>query len=266
MRNAYLTLPGEQEVETWTAIEDNYRNHRIFEIGILTPTQNTQTTLPDTVGNKFVPVIALDSVVVRRIKRTVDISVSLLVIVLVFPWLIPLISILIKLDSRGPIFFLQKRNGQNGTSFTCIKFRSMRLNPESDITPAQLNDPRITHIGRTLRNYCIDELPQFLNVLRGDMTLVGPRPHMIEENRLYDKSIPNYALRFKVKPGITGLGQVYNEKQGTPLQRMKIRTYWDTVYILNWSVGLEVKILLRTLSFCFNAGNQVNQSAVHPQQ
>lgn len=142
----------------------------------------------------------------------------------------------------------------------------MKLNLESDITPARLNDPRITRIGRILRNYCIDELPQFLNVLWGDMTLVGPRPHMIEENRIYGKSIPNYAFRFKVKPGITGLGQVYNQKHGTPLQRMKNRTYWDTVYILNWSVRLEMNILLRTVILCFNAANHISPSGVQPQE
>lgn len=204
----------------------------------------------------------LDRLTIRVLKRAFDVIGAVIVIAIVFPWLIPIVGLCITMDSPGPIFFLQKRNGRNGAPFTCLKFRSMRLNRQSDIAPASQDDPRITRVGRIIRSYCIDEFPQFFNVLKGDMTLVGPRPHMIEENQIFSRSIPGYAFRFRVKPGITGLGQLQSHTRGTRLERMTDRTYWDAFYMLNWSVKMEMKILLTTLVFCYHGGNKGSSAMV----
>lgn len=130
----------------------------------------------------------------------------------------------------------------------------MIKNEEANDIPVRKNDPRITRIGRFLRDHFIDELPQFLNVFWGTMTLVGPRPHMIREDQQYEKIIANYAFRYRVKPGITGLGQVKNDIPDPSLQKMENRIYWDTYYIKNWSHSLDLKILYQTLIFCLNPG------------
>lgn len=185
------------------------------------------------------------------IKRSTDILFSLVIILLVLSWLTPLLALLIKVDSRGPVFFLQKRNGKDRKPFTCIKFRSMIVNDERDHMPVAENDARITRVGKFLRDYCIDELPQFLNVLWGNMTIIGPRPHMIRENLIYERLINNYSFRYKVKPGITGLSQVKDHGVRSSLKKMQDRVYWDIVYIKNWSPLLDVKILYHTMINCF---------------
>ena len=209
-------------------------------------------------------VIPLDQTMTRVVKRAIDLFCAVAVIVVVFPWLIPIIGLVITMDSPGPIFFLQKRNGRNGVPFTCMKFRSMRLNRHSDLTPARQNDPRITRVGRILRSYCIDELPQFFNVLLGDMTLVGPRPHMIRENLIFSQSVADYAFRFRVKPGITGLGQLRGSTRGTRRERMTDRAYWDAFYILNWSLKMDIKILFSTLAFCCGGGHKDHAILIQP--
>jgi len=184
----------------------------------------------------------------RYIKRGIDILFAAVVIVAVLSWLIPLLAILIKLDSRGPVFFLQKRNKKNGELFTCIKFRSMKVNPDADTLPAKKNDRRITRIGKFLRRYYIDELPQFFNVLLGDMSLVGPRPHMVADNIKYENEINDYFYRHKVKPGITGLAQVLGYVgPAENIQQMKDRVHMDIFYTRHWSVKLDIIILFRTL-------------------
>lgn len=184
----------------------------------------------------------------RTIKRSIDIIVSLIVIVGVLTWLIPLMAVLIKLDSKGPVFFLQKRNKRGGELFNCIKFRSMRNNADADILPAGRNDSRITNVGKWLRNYYLDELPQFFNVLWGDMSVIGPRPHMVSENLKYDGLIRNYSARHKVKPGITGLAQAMGYVGKTDnAQKMKTRVDMDIFYIRHWSIRLDMIILFRTL-------------------
>src|SRR5258705_4443522 len=144
----------------------------------------------------------------RVLKRIIDIIFATLMIIFILSWLIPILAVLIKLDSKGPVFFLQKRNKRNGKIFLCLKFRSMIVNQDADLVPAAVNDPRITRIGKFLRRNYLDEFPQFLNVLWGDMSVVGPRPHMISENLRYDELVEHYDYRNKVKPGITGLAQV----------------------------------------------------------
>lgn len=184
-------------------------------------------------------------------KRVQDIGLSALVVLLLLWWLVPLVALLIKLDSRGPVFFLQKRNGLNGRIFRCVKFRSMEVNGESDIKPAEREDRRITRVGRILRDYYIDELPQFFNVFRGDMAIVGPRPHMVLENELYENQIPDYGVRYTVKPGITGMGQIHDHPVMSRLEKMKNRTYWDVLYVRRRSFGLDWRIMIRTVAVCF---------------
>ena len=181
------------------------------------------------------------------VKRAFDIIISLLLITTILAWLIPLLDILIKLDSRGPVFFLQKRNKNGGRLFTCIKFRSMFINKEADILVASENDKRVTRFGKFLRKYHIDELPQLLNVLIGDMSIIGPRPHMVSENIMYGRLLQEYDYRHSVKPGITGLAQSYgNFGATTDLWKVKERTDLDIRYINTWSLKMDIKILCRT--------------------
>ena len=186
------------------------------------------------------------------IKRCFDIIVSLVLIAGILSWLIPLLAILIKLDSRGPVFFLQKRNKNGGRFFTCIKFRSMFVNEEADTLVASENDKRITRVGKILRRYHIDELPQLLNVLTGDMSVIGPRPHMVSENIIYENLLQNYDYRHTVKPGITGLAQsLGNFGSTSDLEKVKERVRLDIQYINSWSFGMDIKILYRTALIIF---------------
>ena len=184
----------------------------------------------------------------RAIKRSMDIFFSTVVILCVLSWLIPVIAVLIKLNSRGPVFFLQKRNKRNGELFTCIKFRSMLGNTDADTLPAGKNDNRITTMGRFLRHYHLDELPQFFNVLWGDMSIIGPRPHMVSDNLKFDELIKYYAYRHKVKPGITGLAQMLGyHGHIDDLKKMEARVNMDIFYARHWSPKLDMVILYRTI-------------------
>lgn len=199
-----------------------------------------------TVRTSFDP--PLDAIENRFIKRVFDIVLSITVIIGLLSWLIPVMAIIIRLSSKGPIFFLQKRNKRNGDVFTCIKFRSMLMNADADILPATENDKRITTVGNFLRRNYIDELPQFFNVLLGDMSVIGPRPHMISDNTRYDKVIKGYFLRHKVKPGITGLAQVLGYVGITDnVQQMQDRVSMDIFYMRHWSLKMDLIILFRTI-------------------
>ena len=190
----------------------------------------------------------LDNTGNRVLKRAVDISLSVVTIVAVLSWLIPVIAVIIKLTSRGPVFFLQQRNKRNGGLFTCIKFRSMIVNEDADILPAEKDDRRITSFGKFLRNHYLDELPQFFNVLWGDMSVVGPRPHMVSDNISYDCLIKNYAYRHKVKPGITGLAQVLGFVGPVDeIQKLEARVNIDIFYVRHWSPTLDWVIFHRTI-------------------
>jgi putative colanic acid biosynthesis UDP-glucose lipid carrier transferase len=173
---------------------------------------------------------------------------SVLAIVFVLSWLTPLLFILIKLESKGPLFFKQVREGLNGEKFTCYKFRSMEVNHLSDTGHATKGDERVTRIGAFLRKTSIDESPQFYNVLRGDMSIVGPRPHMNALSKSYQKEIDNYMERHAVKPGITGLAQVSGYR-GEVKKRadIKNRVRMDIFYIENWSFFLDLKIIIQTV-------------------
>ena len=184
---------------------------------------------------------------IKAIKRVFDIVFSVIVILCVLSWLIPLIAILIKIESKGPVFFVQGRPGLDENEFFCYKFRSMRLNytPEKE---ASKNDPRVTKIGKFIRKTSIDELPQFLNVLMGDMSVVGPRPHLWTQNKSYANKVKQYMNRHYVKPGITGLAQVKGFRGEIETDEDMIsRIEWDVFYIENWSIFLDIKIILQTV-------------------
>jgi putative colanic acid biosysnthesis UDP-glucose lipid carrier transferase len=177
-----------------------------------------------------------------------DIIFSLLVIVGILSWLLPVISILIKLNSKGPIFFIQLRTGKNNQPFNCIKFRSMLLNAEADVQQAVENDIRVTKFGYILRKFCLDELPQFFNVLLGDMSIIGPRPHMIHHTESYSKIVYDYMSRLTVKPGITGLSQVMGyrgEIKNTQMIANRVRL--DIFYIKHWHPLLDITIAFKTI-------------------
>jgi len=181
------------------------------------------------------------------LKRSFDIIVSSVLLLMLFSWLFPFIALLIRLDSKGSVFFLQKRNKKNGKLFTCIKFRTMIINNEADVLPAAEDDRRVTRIGAFLRKHHLDELPQLINVLIGDMSMIGPRPYMISDNEKYDALIKNYSVRHKVKPGITGLAQVFDYVNPVvSVENMERRVSKDVYYVYNWSPVLDAKIFIRT--------------------
>jgi putative colanic acid biosynthesis UDP-glucose lipid carrier transferase len=190
----------------------------------------------------------LDDVGNRIKKRALDIVVSFLVIVFILSWLTPLLGLLILLESRGPIFFSQLRTGKNKKPFYCYKFRSMRINKDADIKQATQSDKRVTRIGKFIRRTSLDEFPQFLNVLKGNMSLVGPRPHMLKHTTDYSKVVDEYMIRQFLKPGITGWAQV-NGYRGeiTNPEQIQMRVNKDLWYLENWSLWLDIQILFLTV-------------------
>lgn len=183
----------------------------------------------------------------RVMKRAFDVLFSGILLVLSPIVYIP-VAIAIKTSSRGPVFFKQKRTGYKGREFTCYKFRTMRMNNDSDNRQASKDDPRKTRVGDFLRRTSIDELPQFLNVFRGDMSVVGPRPHMVRHTEEYSRLIDKYMVRHIVKPGITGWAQVNGYRGETrQLWQMEKRVQYDVWYIENWSLLLDLKIAVRTV-------------------
>lgn len=201
--------------------------------------------------------IPLDNPINSLAKRAFDIVFASLVTIFILSWLIPLVGLLIKLESRGPVFFIQKRNGVNNQVFNCLKFRSMTPNDYADTKQAIKNDPRVTRIGSFLRNTSLDEMPQFLNVLVGDMSIVGPRPHTIPMNQTFKTQINRYNSRHKIRPGITGLAQVrgYRGEIENPHQ-IRSRVRLDYFYINNWSFLLDMEIMVKTVyELLFNREN-----------
>lgn len=189
----------------------------------------------------------LHNPVIKGVKRAFDVLFSLIVIVCVLSWLIPILAILIKLESKGPVFFKQGRPGIDEEEFFCYKFRSMQVNGFTE-KEASKNDPRVTKMGKFMRKTSMDELPQFFNVLIGDMSVVGPRPHLWSQNKAYASKIKKYMVRHYVKPGITGLAQVKGfrgeiETEEDMVNRIKL----DVFYIENWSLVMDIKIIFQTV-------------------
>lgn len=184
----------------------------------------------------------------KLLKRTFDIVFSLLFLCTLFPIILIIVTIITKLTMPGPIFFRQKRNGLNDKEFYCYKFRSMKVNAEADTLQATKDDPRKTRWGNIMRKTNIDELPQFINVLLGDMSVVGPRPHMLKHTEEYSKLINKYMVRHFVKPGITGWSQVTGYRGETKeLKDMEGRVIGDIWYIEHWSFWLDIYIIYKTV-------------------
>lgn len=182
------------------------------------------------------------------LKRMFDLFFSLFVLLILYPLIFPAVIIIQKLTSKGPVFFIQKRSGQDNRVFNCIKFRTMFIDESNNIIGTLKNDPRITPFGKFLRKSRIDELPQFINVFKGDMSVVGPRPHMLKHTEEYSKIVDEFLVRHFVKPGITGWAQTTGYiDESKKLQEMKDKVKKDIWYIENWSFILDIKIILLTI-------------------
>ena len=200
----------------------------------------------------YIPILSLRAIPLQEsvnkfIKRLFDIIFSSFIIVFVLSWLTPILAILIKLESKGPVFFKQSRNGFNYEEFDCYKFRSMTPNKSAHSAQATKGDMRITKMGKFIRKTSIDELPQFFNVLFGDMSVVGPRPHMVTHTNLYAQKVDKFMVRHFVKPGITGLAQISGFRGEIETDKDIInRVKYDIFYIENWSLLLDIKIIIQT--------------------
>lgn len=210
----------------------------------------------------YIPILALRTIPLEDsinmiLKRGFDIVFASLVIVFILSWLTPIVAILIKIESRGPIFFKQSRNGFNFREFDCYKFRSMMPNNNAHLHQASRNDERITGVGKFIRKTSIDELPQFFNVLFGDMAVVGPRPHMVSHTNVYAKKIDKFMVRHFVKPGITGLAQTSGFRGEVETDKDIIgRVKYDIFYIENWSLLLDIKIIIKTFINAVNGDDK----------
>jgi lipopolysaccharide/colanic/teichoic acid biosynthesis glycosyltransferase len=187
-----------------------------------------------------------------RVKRGLDLGFAVLALVFTSPFLLAL-ALFIRLETPGPALFKQRRTGRDGQTFTIYKFRTMRVVEDGvEIVQASENDQRTTPLGRFLRRSSVDELPQLLNVLKGEMSLIGPRPHALAHDAYYGARVPGYETRFLVRPGLSGLAQVRGCRGATPeTEMMAARVQWDLAYIENWSLGLEAQIFLETIRVFF---------------
>ena len=231
----------------------NFADNNLKTVKFLPDSKNTLLRNLAVEYYEYIPIISLrtiplDKEVNKRLKRFFDLVFSLLIIVFLLSWLTPILALIIRLESKGPIFFKQKRNGLNYEEFNCYKFRSMHLNPIADLEQVQKNDPRITKIGKFMRKTSIDELPQFFNVLLGDMSVVGPRPHMVSHTEMYAKSVDKFMVRHFIKPGITGLAQTNGFRGEVETEKDIInRVKYDIFYLENWSILLDIKIIFITI-------------------
>lgn len=247
----YYTLDGNDE-ETMNAVV-RIADERMLSFYYVPPLSHTVARTFHLAKIGSMPVLAahsnpLDNPVNRGIKRAFDIVVASFAMLFSPLVLIP-VAIAVKTSSPGPVFFRQRRTGYRGKEFTCWKFRTMRVNADADSSQATADDPRKTRVGDFLRRTSIDELPQLYNVLRGDMSLVGPRPHMVRHTLDYSRLIDRYMLRHIIKPGITGWAQVTGYRGATSeLWQMERRVERDVWYIENWSLMLDLKIIVRTVT------------------
>lgn len=247
----YCTLPGNQEAKIIHLL--NFAEKQMIRFYLVPEfykyikrglVLKVLHTIP-IVGIRQEPLQQLSN---RIVKRSFDIIFSLVVLVTIFPILYLILGALIKLSSSGPIIFKQKRTGLEGKPFECYKFRSMTINNEADIKTATVSDRRITAIGRFMRKTSLDEMPQFINVLKGEMSVVGPRPHMIQQTSLYSKFIDKFMVRHLVQPGITGWAQVSGYRGETKtIAQMEGRFQRDIWYLENWSFILDIKIVIVTI-------------------
>lgn len=217
-------------------------------------TTNLKTTVPSTVRFPYhSPLFKREN---QILKRVFDFVFSLMVIVLLLWWLVPLVGLLIKLDSPGPIFFTQLRSGIDNKPFLCFKFRSLRVNDAAHTKQVTAGDNRITKVGAILRKSNFDELPQFINVLMGHMSVVGPRPHMLRHTEEYAATLNYFMMRHTIKPGVTGLAQI-NGYRGEikNIADISKRVDMDIRYIKSWSFSLDIRIIISTMFTAFGKKN-----------
>lgn len=247
----YLAIGGEmdsEDVNTFMKIaEENFIPVKFIFDSLLESQSNLEISFIDTFPIFTYKKLPLDFPSNRIIKRFFDLVFTLIIFATVLWWLLPLLAIMVYFSQGRPILFKQKRNGLNGKEFGCLKFRTMKPHKFNDIKPTERDDPRVTKIGRILRKTSLDELPQFINVLKGEMSIVGPRPHMVSENETYVEIIKRYSLRHYVKPGITGLAQIKGYRGAVDTDKdMEMRIRTDIYYVRNWSFLLDLFIIYKT--------------------
>jgi putative colanic acid biosysnthesis UDP-glucose lipid carrier transferase len=250
----YCALPGTRKDDITELMEYCERNTIRFRVipsadSFIPVVQTTELEFHGSVPVSKLRNEPLDDRWSRMAKRAFDIFFSLGVIVFVFSWLFPILALAVKLSSKGPVFFKQTRLGEGKKKFGCYKFRSMRMNKEADSKQATKNDPRVTKVGSFLRKSNLDEMPQFFNVLLGQMSVVGPRPHPLRLNDQFRDIIDKYMVRHFVRPGITGWAQVngFRGETRTP-ELMEKRVELDVWYLENWSFLLDLKIVVKTVT------------------
>ena len=265
IKDSYEFLDQNEDIdEVYCAIDEltekqineyvRYANLKYFNIKFIPNTKKLFNKRLKTDYYNYIPVLSIQEVTLNTdinkfLKRSFDIIFSLFIIIFILSWLSILLFIIVKLESKGPLFYKHKRTGINYKEFFCYKYRSLTITQEIEGTYVEQNDLRVTEIGKFLRKTSIDELPQFMNVLKGDMSVVGPRPHMLSYTDDYSKKINkfNFIFRHKVKPGITGLAQIKGYRGEIKLDKDIInRIKYDIFYIENWSLILDIKIILQT--------------------
>jgi putative colanic acid biosynthesis UDP-glucose lipid carrier transferase len=252
----YCTLPNSQDEKIMRLLNYSEKHMiRFYLIPEFSRYVKRQLTLESI---ESLPIMAvrsepLQSISNQIIKRAFDIVFSLSFLCLIFPFIYLIVGVIIKISSKGTIFFKQKRTGLYGKEFYCYKFRSMRPNKDANLKQAEKGDPRVTRIGQFLRSSNLDELPQFYNVLKGEMSVVGPRPHMLKHTELYSSIIDKYMVRHLIRPGITGWAQVNGYRGETrSIEHMESRVRYDVWYLENWTFFLDLKIIFTTISNMFH--------------
>lgn len=247
----YYTLPGTQDEKLLRMLNFAEKNMIRFYIVPEFYRNVKKSLVMDVI--EYIPLLSvrrepLQAAYNRFLKRCFDIVFSLSVLIFIYPVLYLIVASLIKLSSKGPVIFKQRRTGLYGHEFECYKFRTMHVNEDADEKQAEKDDPRTTKIGTFLRRTNLDEFPQFFNVLLGDMSVVGPRPHMLKHTELYSAIIDRYMVRHLAKPGVTGWAQVTGYRGETKtLEQMEGRVKRDVWYIENWSFFLDLKIIVVTV-------------------
>lgn len=247
----YISVGGNLDTEKINLIikfaEENYLKIKYLFDSFIDNQANLDLTFVDTFPIFTYQKFPLDFLLNRILKRIFDLVFSLIIFIILLWWILPFIAILVLISQGRPIFYKQKRNGLNGKEFDCLKFRTMRPDKLNNKKPTERNDPRVTKLGKVLRKTSLDELPQFINVLKGEMSIVGPRPHMVSENEAYAEIIKRYSLRHYVKPGITGLAQIKGYRGAVDTDKdMEMRIRTDIYYVRNWSFLLDLFIIYKT--------------------
>ncbi|MAW96013.1 MULTISPECIES: exopolysaccharide biosynthesis polyprenyl glycosylphosphotransferase [unclassified Leeuwenhoekiella] len=230
----------------------DFADNHLVKVKFLPDNKDIFTKKMDFQYYGYTPILALrtlslDSPINMFLKRLLDVLISVLVVVGVLSWLTPLLAIIINLDNKGPLFFKQLRTGLDGKEFYCYKFRSMAVNSDANKQQARRDDRRTTRVGRFLRRTSLDEFPQFYNVLMGNMSVVGPRPHMLSHTIDFASQIDKFMLRHLVKPGITGLAQISGYRGEIETKHdIKNRVRLDIFYVENWSILMDLRIIAKT--------------------